>query len=165
MAKQARKTPATRKKKKATSKSTSKSKRSTKAKAKPTGKSNSVDAILNKYQRERVNQSAKLKLLKTRIEGLESKVKNFQSQIQTLGLEAKETQKQLDQHDALRDQEVSELLDKLGIRVSPSATVVRSSTQSEDSDDQAEKNEADENDADENEDADRQPFGSPRLRT
>ena len=175
MAKQARKKPATKKKKKASKKSDSKSKRtSTKSKTKPLAKSNSVDAILNKYQKARVNQAAKLKLLRTRIEGLESKVKSFRTQIQELGLEEKEIQKQLDEHDAKRDQEVSDLLIKLGIRVSSSPSTKTSGTHTtdaieqdddlEDSDDSEDLDEFEEN-PDETIGTDRRPFGSPRMRT
>ena len=79
--------------------------------------STSVDGILNRYKKERALQEAQLATVRKKIADLEAKTRAYQEQIARLNDQEAATLQQVDELDAKRDHEVSELLSKLGVRV------------------------------------------------
>ncbi len=77
----------------------------------------SVDGILNRYKKERALQETQLAAVRKRIADLEAKTRAFEEQIAKLNDQESATKRQVEDLDAKRDQEVSELLSKLGVRV------------------------------------------------
>jgi chromosome segregation ATPase len=102
-----------------TGKTTTKpAKRKTAAPVHPkSNQSASVDRILKKYQNERVSQEKQLAKIKAKIADLKEKAESYRRQIEALAKQEVDTEQHISQLDTHRDSEISELLDKLGIRV------------------------------------------------
>ena len=87
---------------------------------------NSVDGILKKFVRERSSLDLHLSALDKKIADLEKKTKLYQEQLVALGNDKEATLDSIAKIDSRRDLEVSELLAKLGVKVSevrpPAAT-------------------------------------------
>ena len=79
--------------------------------------STSVDGILKRFKQERAVQESQLVAVRKKIADLEAKSRAFQEQIAKLNDQESETLQQVDELDAKRDQEISELLSRLGVRV------------------------------------------------
>ena len=77
----------------------------------------SVDGVLNKFQKERQAQEIQLATIRTRIEDMEAKMRTFREQIGKLTEQEKDLKNSISQLDAQRDQEVSDLLAKLGVQL------------------------------------------------
>ena len=87
--------------------------------------SNSVDGILRKFVQERSSLDVHLSGLQKKIADLEAKTKRYQEQLVTLAQDKEKTLDSIAQIDTRRDLEVSQLLAKLGVRVTdvpPAAT-------------------------------------------
>lgn len=118
------------KKKVAKKKSPKKSRKTVTAKgSKSSGKkkdANSVDGVLKKFVRERASLDVHLVALDKKIVDLEKKTKLYKEQLVSLGQDKKATLDSIAQIDSRRDLEVSQLLAKLGVKVSevapPAAT-------------------------------------------
>ena len=107
------------------------SKKSRKAVNSKSGKSsrkknpNSVDGILKKFVQERSSLDVHLSGLQKKIADLEKKTKSYQEQLIALAQDKEATLDSIAQIDTRRDLEVSQLLAKLGVRVTdvpPAAT-------------------------------------------
>ena len=117
-------------KKKASSKSPKKSRKKVAAKASKSSSKkkdpNSVDDVLKKFVRERASLDLHLSTLDKKIADLEKKTKRYQEQLVALGKDKESTRDSIAKIDTRRDLEVSELLAKLGVKVSevrpPAAT-------------------------------------------
>ena len=87
---------------------------------------NSVDGILKKFVRERSSLDLHLSALDKKIADLEKKTKKFQEQLVSLGQDKETTLESIAKIDTRRDLEVSQLLAKLGVKVTdvvpPAAT-------------------------------------------
>ena len=112
---------------------------SSKATAKKTAKkpraSTSVDGILNRYRKERASQESQLAAVRKKIADLEAKTAAFQQQIAKLNDQETATLLQVEELDAKRDQEVSELLSKLGVRIGSDSPETPPSSQSSEASD------------------------------
>jgi chromosome segregation ATPase len=91
-------------------------------------RSNSVDGVLKKYQKERQTQEVQLATMRKKIEDLEAKTRAFREQIGKLTEQENGLQKTISQLDARRDQEVSNLLAKLGVQLRAGGSVIAGST-------------------------------------
>ena len=107
------------------------SKNSRKAVSSKSGKSsrktdpNSVDGILKKFVQERSSLDVHLSGVQKKIADLEKKTKSYQEQLVALAQDKETTLDSIAQIDTRRDLEVSQLLAKLGVRVTdvpPAAT-------------------------------------------
>ena len=96
--------------------SSAKSGRKSAAKKSTTTRGNSVDSILKKYQKERHTQEVQLATMRKKIEELEAKTRAFREQIGKLTDQENGLKRAISQLDAQRDQEVSDLLAKLGVQ-------------------------------------------------
>jgi len=86
---------------------------------------NSVDGILKKFVQERSSLDAHLSGLQKKIADLEKKTKLYQEQLVSLAQDKDATLDSIAQIDTRRDLEVSQLLAKLGVKVtdvSPAST-------------------------------------------
>ena len=117
-------------KKKASRKSPKKSRKTITAKAGKSAskkeKSDSVDDVLKKFVRERASLDVHLSSLDKKIADLEKKTKLYKEQLVALGNDKEATLDSIAKIDSRRDLEVSELLAKLGVKVTevrpPAAT-------------------------------------------
>lgn len=80
-------------------------------------KGNSVDSLLRKYQKERATQETQLGGLRKKIEELEAKTRSFREQISKLTEKEKATQDAIAKLDSMRDTDVANLLEKLGVQI------------------------------------------------
>ncbi len=100
-------------------------KKATKAKSKPARKRPeplSVDGVLKKFEKERATKQASLESVRKRIADLEAKSKAMQEQITKLTQQEVETVTLISQLDARRDEEVSEMLSRLGVQITSAPT-------------------------------------------
>lgn len=110
--------------KKAPARRVKKKKPVSRAKAKPaTAKrsssrsSNSVDSLLKKFDKDRSQKESQLAVLQKKRVELEDKTRKLQEQISKVAQQIRETESQVSQLDSQRDQEVRELLAKLGVKL------------------------------------------------
>ncbi len=80
-------------------------------------RSTSVDGILNKFNKERLNLDSSLTAIRKKILELKAKTRAFEEQIAKLTKKELETEEAIQQVDARRDTEVGELLSKLGVNL------------------------------------------------
>ena len=99
-------------------KTTAPSKRTTPRRS--TGNS-SVDLLLKRFAKERLVKESELAALCKRREGIEEKVRKYREQIAKLAEREQKIQAELDQLDARRDRDVSQLLAKLGVQLGRTA--------------------------------------------
>jgi hypothetical protein len=92
----------------------------------------SVDAVLKKYQKERVSLNSSLVTVRKKIDELNAKTRAFEEQISKLTEKEMVAEESLQNLDVRRDAEVSELLSKLGVNIGASgskASASRSTSQ------------------------------------
>ena len=116
------------KKKRVKKKSTSKARKPVASKGSKTSSkkksANSVDGILKKFVQEKSSLDLHLEALDKKIDNLEKKTKLYQEQLVSLGQDKEATLDSIAKIDMRRDLEVSELLAKLGIKVTDVAPPV-----------------------------------------
>ena len=98
------------------SKKVAKSKVSKRPAVKRSSGSTSVDALLKRFGKERSAKEAQLDALRKKKTEMEEKAAKLREQIAKLAEQEKQFQNDLTQLDARRDQEVSQLLAKLGVQ-------------------------------------------------
>jgi len=89
---------------------------------------NSVDGILKKFVQERSSLDLHLGALDKKIADLEKKTKLYQEQLVSLGQDKEATLSSIAQIDTRRDLEVSQLLAKLGVKVTEVAPPASTTT-------------------------------------
>jgi chromosome segregation ATPase len=95
--------------------------------AKPS-RATSVDSILKKFKKERVTLDTGLVTVRKKINELNAKTRAFEEQIAKLTEKELVTEEAIEQLDARRDAEVSELLSKLGVKLGSSQEEVTTSS-------------------------------------
>ena len=86
---------------------------------------NSVDNVLEKYQKERTSQEIQLATVRKKIDELEAKTRAFREQIAKLTKQEAALKNSMAQLDTRRDNEVRKLLEKLGVQLGGPGTLVR----------------------------------------
>ena len=117
------------KKPSATTKTQSKTK--TAASKKPAKAANSVDAVLQKFEKERDSKEKLLVTSRKQIEDLGNKAAKIEEQIAALKETVVTTEAELDQVDARRATEVAEMLTKLGVSLTDVSATTKPSPQGE----------------------------------
>ena len=127
MAKKSKKKKVARKKATAASRGKAAAK-SGRAKKKTSGKisgsragSNSVDSLLRKFAKDRTQQETRLSAIRKKRIDMEEKSAKLQEQIAKLRQQEKEVEVQIDGLDQQRDNEVKELLTKIGVKLGGSS--------------------------------------------
>ena len=80
-------------------------------------RNSSVDLLLKRFAKERTQKESQLESLRKIKLDLEEKARKFQEQITNLAQQERDTRTQIAQLDKQRDEEVSQLLSKLGIQL------------------------------------------------
>ena len=104
--------------------------------AKSSPRASSVDGVLKKYEKERSAQESQLTTLRKKIDDLEAKSRAFQEQIAKLTTQEDVTKDAIMQLDSRRDEEVGQLLSKLGVQLGGGGSVVADELAGSDYDDE-----------------------------
>lgn len=91
-------------------------------------RNNSVDLLLKRFAQERTDKESQLASLRKNKQELEEKARKFHEQIAKLAQQEKEIQTQITLLDKQRNNEVGELLSKLGIQLGDGPAVTAAET-------------------------------------
>ena len=94
----------------------------TKKQAAPRASGNtSVDTLLGRFAKERAAKEVQLASLTKKKQEIEEKARKFREQIEKLALEERKSRDEIAQLDVRRDQEVGQLLSRLGVQLANAA--------------------------------------------